>query len=289
VIVLLPWKWALAAFALLWIALKAFSFAAFQAHVLLPVSAAQMAMLSTLAGALTMYLFSENSERRRMRRLFGRNVSDAAVARLVKQGGEPDMRGESAPITVLISDIRNFNQIRAHFGAKAVIAMLNDYFEGATEAVLSERGSVDKFIGDTLMAEFGTPEHDPQHARSALRAAVKLRRHAEEFAKKFRALNPDPALPPFTIGIGIHTGESIVGSIGPRRHKEFSVVGDVVNVAAHVENLSKGLGAVILATRECIAAAGGKGVHTQDRGLHPVKGREEAVQVYAVQGLDELT
>ena len=285
-IVSLPWQWALVAFALLWFALQAFSYAAFQAHVLLPVSAAQIAMLSMLMGALMMYLFSESSERKRIRGLFGRYVSDAAVERLVKQGSEPDMGGESTPVTVLFSDIRNFTRISERLGAKAVVEMLNAYFEGAAEIVLSERGTIDKFIGDTLMAEFGTPEHNPQHARNALRAAVKMQRHAEEFAKKFMALNPDPELPPFKIGIGIHTGEAIVGSIGTRKRSEFTVIGDVVNVAAGVESLSKDVGAVIIATRECLAAAGG-GVQAQDAGLHYVKGRAEAVQVYVVRSIDE--
>lgn len=282
----LPWRWALGAFTLYWFTLQAFSYAAFQAHVLLPVSAAQAAMLILLAGALLMYLLSESSERKRLRRLFGRHVSDAAVERLVKQGGEPDMGGESAPITVLFSDIRNFNRISEQLGAKAAVELLNGYFEGATDAVLSEGGSIDKFIGDTIMAEFGTPEHNPNHARHALRAAVKLRRHAEQFAKKFSTLNPDPAMPPFKISIGLHTGEAIVGTMGTRRNSEFTVIGGVVSIAAQVAGLSKAIGAGILATRECVAAAGG-GVQTEDEGLHHFEDCAEAVQVYKVRGIED--
>ena len=282
----LPWPWAAAAFVLFWFALPALSYAAFQSHMLLPVSAAQIAMLGTVAGALMLSLFSEGRERRRMRGLVGRHVSDAAVERLVEQGAEPDMGGESAPITVLFSGIRNFTRISECLGAKATVGMLNAYFEGAAEAVLSEHGSIDKFIGDTLMAEFGTPEHNPQHARHALRAAVKMQRHAQAFAEKFKSHNPDPALPPFTIGIGIHSGEAIVGSIGTRRRNDFTVIGDVVNVAAGVEALSKDIGAVIVATRECMAAAG-DGVQAEDAGMHHLKDCTEAVQVYSVRSIDE--
>ena len=285
--VTLPLPWAITGFILIWFALKALSYGAFKVHLLLPVASAQFAMLATVAGAMVLYLFSESREKMRIRGLFGRYVSDAAVSRLVKQGAEPDLGGESTPVTVLFSDIRDFTKISEILGAKALVELLNTYLEGAAEAVLSEGGSIDKFIGDSVMAEFGTPEHLPKHARAALRAALKMRRHAEQFARHYRATYTHPELPAFRIGIGIHTGEGIVGSIGTRRRSEFTVMGDVVNVAARVEGLTKDTGEVILATRECVVAAG-DGVHTEDKGMLSVKGRTEQVHVYAIRAIDEM-
>ena len=282
--VTLPLSWAIGGFILIWFALKAASYGAFSHHHLLPVAAAQFAMLGTVACAVVLYLFSEGHEKKRIRSLFGRYVSDAAVSRLVKQEAAPDMGGESTPVTVLFSDIRDFTKISEILGAKALVEMLNSYLEGAAEAVLSEGGSIDKFIGDSVMAEFGTPEHLPMHARAALRAALKMSRHAEAFARHYQTQYNNPGLPPFRIGIGIHTGEGIVGSIGTRRRSEFTVIGDVVNVAARVEGITKDTATTILITHECLTAAGG-GVCAEDKGLFSVKGRAEPVHVYALQAL----
>ena len=140
-------------------------------------------------------------------------------------------------------------------------------------------------IGDSMMAEFGTPEHPPLHAR----AAMKLRRHAQGFAQQFKARYPDPALPAFRIGVGAPTGEAIVGSIGTKRRSEFTAIGDVVNVIARVEGLTTelGRGGVVLATRECISAVG-DGTVAEDRGTHAVKGRSEPVQVFAVTATNNM-
>ena len=282
----LPLRWALAGVALAWITLHAISYLVFKLHQLLPIAAAQFAMLATAAVALLLYVFSESRERKRIRELFGRYVSDAAVTRLVQQGAEPNLGGESTPVTMLFSDIRDFTQISEILGAKATVELLNNYLEGAADAVLSEGGSIDKFIGDTVMAEFGTPEHHPMHARAALRAALKLKRHAQTFAERYKKHYTQPGLPAFRIGVGVHTGEAIVGSIGTRRRSEFTVIGDVVNVAARVEGLTKDLGVTVLATRECIAAAG-TGVVADDKGTHAVKGRSKLVHVFALQSLED--
>ena len=283
---LLPWPWALAAFGAVWTALPTVSYAAFQAYVLLPVAASQMAMLLTLAVAPLLYWISESRERKLVRQLFGHHVSDAAVGRLVRQGALPNPDGDSTPVTVLILGIHDFTRLAGSFGARTLVNLLNAYFEGASQVIFSEGGTIDKFVGSTLIAEFGTPEHNPHHARAALHAAAKLHHHAQAFANHHKLLFSDHGLPAFHIGVAVHTGEAIVGNIGIRGDREFTIIGDVVEVASSVGRLTGVLDIAILATHECLAAAG-DGIRVDDAGMHVVQGCATPLQVFSVNTIED--
>ena len=171
--------------------------------------------------------------------MFGRYVSNQVVEALLKSGNRPELGGQSQPMTVLFSDIRNFTTISERLNAKEVVEMLNTYFERACAPLLAEGGSIDKFIGDAIMVEFGSPLPLDDHALRGVRAATALRSVAEEFSVWMTQRFPDRNLPTFAVGIGLHSGEAVIGNIGSPTRMEFTAIGDTVNLASRLEGMTK--------------------------------------------------
>ncbi|MCK5551839.1 MAG: adenylate/guanylate cyclase domain-containing protein, partial [Deltaproteobacteria bacterium] len=235
-------------------------------------------------GTLGFRLTGEERERARLRRIFGRYVSDEVVEKLLATGRRPDLGGETAHVTVLFSDIRNFATISERLSAQEVVEMLNSYLSRACEPILEQGGTVDKFIGDAVMALFGSPVAYGDHARRALTAAINMAETARKFRDWMHERFPNKDLPEFTIGVGLHTGEAVIGNIGSPKRVEFTAIGDTVNIASRLEGLTKEFGWTIVASAETIAAAG-PGVQTVRRQRVTVKGRDEGVEVFEVIGL----
>jgi adenylate cyclase len=275
----------LAAAGLICLLSAVFAYILFRQYWLLPTANVQLAVLLSYTGILGLRLTGEERERARIRNIFGRYVADEVMEKLLASGMLPDLGGENFQVTVLFSDIRNFTTISERIGPRAVVEMLNTYLAQACEPILTQGGTVDKFIGDAVMAVFGSPVLYPDHARRALSAALGLAQKAREFRVWMQQRFPDKELPEFAIGIGIHTGEAIVGNIGSPRRMEFTTIGDTVNTASRLEGLTKELGWTIVASRSTIDAAAGVVTGRQD--TRAVKGREERVQVFEVLGLEE--
>jgi len=234
-----------------------------------------------LLGVLGWRLTGEERERARVRQMFGRYVSDQVVEALLQSGNRPELGGQSQTLTVLFSDIRNFTTLSERLNAKEVVEMLNTYFERACAAMLAEGGSIDKFIGDAIMVEFGSPLPVADHAIRGVRAALALRAVAEEFADWMQQRFPGRDLPEFAVGIGLHSGEAVIGNIGSQARMEFTAIGDTVNLASRLEGMTKQLGCVILASEATIASAGGAVVCGRSE-VVTVKGRETPVRVFEV-------
>jgi adenylate cyclase len=252
---------------------------------LLPVGAVQTALGIGFLTTLGLRLTGEERERARLKKMFGRYVSDDVVA-VLTEGERPDLAGESVNVTVLFSDIRNFTTISEKLNAHEVVEMLNAYFSATTEPILREGGMVNKFIGDAVMAIFGSPVRHPDHARRALVAALAMVKEAEDFKQWMRDRFPDRGLPEFGIGIGLHSGEAVIGDIGTPRRKEFTAIGDTVNAASRLEGVTKEMGCVIVASEATLRAAG-PGVRTGKFEQVRVKGKSEPLAVYEIVGLDE--
>jgi adenylate cyclase len=263
----------------------ALAYLLFRRSWLLPAASVQLAVMLSYTGILGLRLTGEERERARIRNIFGRYVADEVMEKLLASGMLPDLGGDSFQVTVLFSDIRNFTTISERLGPRAVVEMLNTYLAQACEPILAQGGTVDKFIGDAVMAVFGSPVLHPDHARRALSAALGLAEKAREFRAWMKQRFPDEKLPEFAVGIGIHTGEAIVGNIGSPRRMEFTTIGDTVNTASRLEGLTKELGWTIVASRSTIEAASGVVIGRQD--TRAVKGRQEPVQVFEVLGLEE--
>ncbi|WP_046318732.1 adenylate/guanylate cyclase domain-containing protein [Mycobacterium sp. UM_Kg1] len=211
------------------------------------------------------------TERQRLQAAFGTYVDPALAARLLDQGDDV-FTGERREVTVMFVDIRDFTPFAEANTAEDTVARLNALFEIVVPAVVDAGGHVNKFLGDGALAVFGAPDDLANHADAAVAAAVLIHRLvAERFGGELR------------IGIGINTGKVIAGTIGGGAHLEFAVIGDTVNVAARVEQLTKTTGDAILLTHETVDALDPRPNGLADRGLHALKGKSAEVQIF---GLD---
>jgi len=263
-----------------------FSYLSFQSDWVLPVASVQLGLLFCYLGTIGIRLTGEERERARLRHIFGNFVHDKVIEKLLSTGKQPDLGGEERLVTVLFSDIRNFTTISEHITPHEVVEMLNSYFDQVCEPILENGGMVDKFIGDAIMAVFGYPMSNPDHARLAVKTAFALTEKAEDFRNRKSNYFGEKGLGDFHIGIGLHTGPAVVGLIGSSKRFEFTAIGDTVNTASRLESATKELGWAIIASRATIEAAGlGVVIGGQDK--ITVKGKKEHIEVYEVLGIDE--
>lgn len=256
-------------------------FAAFRWFWLVPAAGLQLGLLTAYLLAFSGRLTSEERDKARVKAMFKAYVSDSVVDMLLSSDRRVDLEGQSMRITVLFSDIRQFTTISEKLTARETVEFLNAYYAQVVAVILEEGGRIDKFIGDAVMAEFGVPYPFPDHARRALRTGVRLRELAKTFQGWMDTRFPDRDIPEFAIGVGIHTGDAVVGNVGSKIRMEYTAVGDTVNVASRLENETKYLNCVIAASAQAVEAAGG----TVETGIHEtvrVKGRLEPVDVYEI-------
>jgi adenylate cyclase len=219
-----------------------------------PVAALVTGMTLLLLGVLGLRFFLEERERNRITRMFGRYVSDRVVEELIASGQPPQLGGVRQVLTVLFSDIRNFTVISEKLTAEEVVEMLNSYFGKVCAAVLDEGGTIDKFIGDAIMVQFGAPVAYADHADRALRTALRIQIVASEFAGWMHERFPDRGLPDFAVGVGVHTGPVVIGNIGSEQRTEYTAIGDTVNAASRIESVTKELHCAVLASDETVSA-----------------------------------
>jgi adenylate cyclase len=204
-------------------------------------------------------------------------VSRDVYKQLIDNPELAELGGRRREMTVLFSDIRGFTTVTEKGEPEALVAQLNEYFSRMVEVVFRHHGTVDKFVGDMVMALFGAPVDDPDHAEHALAAAVDMVRELSELNRKW-ASEGNVQL---DIGIGVNSGEMIAGNIGSSSIMSYTVIGDNVNLGARLESLNKDYHTRIIisdATRERLRT---------DYALRPlgdvtVKGKSRAVSIYEV-------
>ncbi len=207
------------------------------------------------------------AERQRLQAAFGTYVDPALATRLLEQGDDV-FTGERREVTVMFVDIRDFTPFAEANSAEDTVARLNALFEIVVPAVVDAGGHVNKFLGDGALAVFGAPNELADHAEAAVSAAVLIHRLvAERFGEELR------------IGIGINTGVVIAGTIGGGGKLEFTLIGDTVNVAARIEQLTKATGDGILLSRQTVDALVSRPLGLNDRGAHALKGKSAPTQV----------
>ena len=214
-------------------------------------------------------------DRRRFRDSFARYLSRDVMARVLSDA--PSLRGEHREVSILFSDLRGFTTLSEQMEPERIAAHLNEYFDAMTAAIFAHRGMINDFVGDAVMAVFGAPVTDSDHAWHAVQSARDMDRALETLNRRWDAAG----LPRLRMGIGIHSGAVFAGNVGGRDRIKYTVIGDPVNVASRVEGLNKDLGTTILITEETLAAVGDR-VRTRDCGPQAVKGRVEKVRVFEV-------
>ncbi|MBK7829067.1 adenylate/guanylate cyclase domain-containing protein [Nannocystis sp.] len=218
--------------------------------------------------------FVDLKRRESLSRLVAPKVVDAILA-----GRESGLRPTRREVTLLFADIRDFTSYSESRAPEDVLRFLDDYFGRMTQVVQGHDGSVNKFLGDGLMALWGAPEARRDHAVHAVRAALDMQRVMREI-NEYREADGDP---PLRIGIGVHTGEVAAGMLGSSSQSEYSVIGDAVNLASRIEGLTKQHGAAILVSEATWMLLGG-GFVGERVGEVEVKGRRARVVIYTVTG-----
>ena len=223
---------------------------------------------------------AELQTRRRIRDSFSRYVSREVATQVLAD--VPGLKGERREVSILISDLRGFTTLSEQMTAEEVAAKLTEYFEEMTTAIFAHRGMVNDFVGDGIVAIFGAPVPDPDHARHAVESAWAMEQALTALNARWGAAR----LPTLRMGIGVHTGEVFAGNVGGSARVKYTVVGDPVNLTSRVEGLNKDLGTTILITEETRSIVGNLAI-VKDQGDHTVKGRVQPVRVWQLLGTSD--
>lgn len=213
-------------------------------------------------------------QKREIKTMFGQYVPPAHVEQMLASPETISLEGESREMTVLFSDIRSFTTISEGMNAQALKQMLNRFFTPITQVIFDHNGTIDKYVGDMVMAFWNAPLEDQRHAFNAIRAALAMQKTADELKSDFAAAG----FPEVNIGIGINTGLMNVGDMGSEFRRAYTVLGDAVNLGSRLESVTKFYGVKILVGETTHAQAPEFLYRRVDRIL--VKGKNEPVTVY---------
>ncbi len=214
--------------------------------------------------------------------LFGRFLNPNVVRQIVEHGETVEsLSGRSSEVTVLFSDIRGFTTLSETRDPQEVVKLLNRYFDRQVDVVFRHGGTLDKFIGDCIMAFWGAPVDDPQHAAHAVAAALEMQEVLLDFKKALQAEAGEAAAPvEFDVGIGVHSGNAVVGFIGAQKKLDYTAIGDTVNLASRVEGLTKDVARVLVTRDTMESCAGMQGIRFIPKGAFAVKGRAAKVELF---------
>jgi len=222
------------------------------------------------------FYFSAFSEKRYLKHAFQHYVPPAVVEAIARDPGRLRLGGEKRDVTVLFSDIRGFTTLSETMDPEALVRFMNRYFTAMTARVFDEQGSLDKFIGDGLMAVYGAPVALTGHAAHACRAALGMCAALGDLNREWQA----EGQPAVEIGIGIHSGPVVAGNMGSAERFNYTVAGDTVNLAARIEALNKDYGTVILASEATLAQLGEPPCPTREIDILRVRGRAQPVRLF---------
>jgi Adenylate cyclase, family 3 (some proteins contain HAMP domain) len=271
-----------------YVALAFFIFA--RAHLVLPLIAPLGAAFTTSFAAIAWQLVVEEKKRSRIKGMFGTYVSPELVDRMVEAGEEPKLGGVEARITAYFSDIEGFSSFSESLPPDQLVELMNEYLTACTDIVTAQGGTLDKYVGDAVVAMFGAPVEFPDHAYRACVASQVVQQKLDELRKKWAADGKWPA----TVGrmrtrIGLNSGPAVVGNMGSLTRFNYTMMGDTVNLAARLESAARSYGVDTLvteATKHAAELAGDRCVFRYlDRIV--VKGRTEPVAIYEIVGLKE--
>jgi adenylate cyclase len=236
-----------------------------------------LAVLSTFAVAMVYRQAFTERRRRRLRHLFGQYLSPEAVREILNRSDELVLTARQMEAVVLFSDIRGFTALSERLGPVLIVEVLNEYFEAMTEIIQRHGGAVNKFVGDEIFALFGVPFAHPDDDWRAVQAAVEMQKRLADLRDVWRA----QGRPELHVGIGLNRGDVIVASIGSERHRDYTAIGDAVNVGARLQELTK-------EHRERILVSQSIFERVKDRlagrpiGDIAIRGRVGRVHVYAI-------
>lgn len=247
----------------------------FLSRQLVGVSLVTAALVAVFLSVSVANYFFEGRRKRFLQSAFSLYVSRAVVDSILKKPGGLTLDGEEKELTILFTDIRGFTTLSEQMTARQLSAFLNEYLSAMTDIIMDRRGTVDKFIGDAIMAFWGAPLDDPGHAAHALSACLAMRRRLAELRPAWVARG----LPPIETGIGVNSGVVSVGNMGSSTRFSYTVMGDAVNLASRLEGLTKIYGTGILVSEHTRNAAGDSFFYRPIDRVR-VKGKRQPVELF---------
>lgn len=250
-------------------------------NLVLPLASGLLMILALFAINMSYGYFTESRIKRQFTDLFGHYVPPELVDKMSEDPKRYSMEGKSQELTVLFSDVRNFTSISEGLEPKELTAFINEYLTAMTRVIRSHHGTLDKYIGDAIMAFWGAPVNDPDHPRNAVISALEMQATAQLLREQFMVRG----WPEIRIGVGINTGIMVVGDMGSAVRKAYTVMGDSVNLASRLEGLCKVYGAGIVLSEMTKNMVSGIVYRELDRVR--VKGKDEPVLIYEPLGFEE--
>ena len=257
--------------------LKAFS----QSGVVWPGLAPNLAMVLTFGVIAVFRLCTEEAARKRLRDEFGRYAPPQVVAKL--DTGEMKVRaaGVKRPVTALFADVRGFTAWSATADPHDVIAVLNTYFESVTQLAFDVEGTIDNIVGDEIFVTFNAIQDQTDHVQRSVDLAINMIAALDGLNERWVSSGTLPG--PMRIGIGLNTGEALVGSLGSHIRTQYTVLGQAINLAARLQGYNKELGTTILCTKE-VADQVSDQIETRSHGMHEIRGHPVPIEVFEIVG-----
>lgn len=246
----------------------------------LPLASSLLMIAALFAFNMSWGYFVESRSKRQFTELFGQYVPPELVDKMAEDPEKYSMEGKSEELTVLFSDIVGFTSISEGLAPKDLSQFINDYLTSMSMVIRGNRGTLDKYIGDAIMAFWGAPVADPVHARQAVITAMAMQKELEQVRAQMRARG----WPEIRIGVGVNTGQMRVGDMGSKLRKAYTVMGDAVNLSSRLEGLTRVYGVEILVgpnTKQVVTD-----VVFREIDRVKVKGKDEPVDIYEPLGVE---
>ena len=250
------------------------------ANMVLPLASSVLMIVALFALNMSYGYFVESRSKRQFTELFGQYVPPELVDKMAEDPEKYSMEGRSEELTVLFSDIRGFTTISEGLNPKQLSAFINEYLTSMSMVIRNNRGTLDKYIGDAIMAFWGAPVSDPDHARQGVLSAMLMQEDLKKLSESFLA----KGWPPIKIGVGVNTGVMSVGDMGSKLRRAYTVMGDAVNLGSRLEGITKQYGVGVICgqhTRELV-----KDVVWRELDRVRVKGKDEPIAIFEPLGFE---
>jgi adenylate cyclase len=252
-------------------------------HVVLNLIYPPLALGLTYTGVVFYRVIFEQGQTRVLRGVLGQYLSPSVVAHVTRDPDSLKLGGDQREMTVMFSDLRGFTSFSEKLDPETLVHLLNEYLTVMSDVIFKYEGTIDKYMGDAIMAFWGAPQMQPDHATLSCRAALEMVAALEELNARWA----EEGRPPLAMGIGINTGIMKVGNMGSSSRFDYTVLGDSVNLASRLEGLNKEYGTTLIVSKATLDQTGGT-FHERFLDLVAVKGKKEPVEVFEILDAERL-
>jgi adenylate cyclase len=249
----------------------------FDEHLVLNLVYPPLALFLTYTAVVFYRVIFEQGQARALRGVLGQYLSPSVVTHVTRDPDSLKLGGDERVMTVMFSDLRGFTTFSESLDPETLVHLLNEYLTIMSDVIFKYEGTIDKYMGDAIMAFWGAPQQQPNHATLACRAALEMVAALDELNARWA----EQGRPPLAMGIGINTGVMKVGNMGSNSRFDYTVLGDSVNLASRMEGLNKEYGTTLIVSRATLDGTGGV-FHARFLDLVAVKGKKEPVEVLEI-------